>query len=184
MTGTGAGMSGFMASAGRLESLPLIVIGAVLFLVSTLLPWAGATLNGVSDSSNAWDGDGPWLILGVSIDDVVAAARSGGVASGSTDLIILLPLALAAVGLAVARAQGKRIQYATEATVAAAGLLTILLIAEVVHIGGVVDDLRALGADVDGGAEWGIYVAVVAAAGMTFGAVRGFLEQRAHPRAG
>jgi hypothetical protein len=58
----------------------------------------------------------------------------------------------------------------------------ILLIGEVVHIGGAVDDYRDLlapsGIGVSGGAGFGLYLAVVAGLVMAGGAAKNFMASR------
>jgi hypothetical protein len=168
---TGKGANAFVEGLKRLEPFPLIVVGAVLFFISTFLPWAENAV----DSVNAWEGDAAWLIFGISTREV---AQGGG--SGNTDLILLLPLAIIAVAVAAMMRQGKTISYGREISVGAASLLTLLLIAEVVHINGVVDELETdFGfGNVSGGPAWGLFAAIVAAGVMTFGAVRALLTSR------
>jgi len=189
---TSSPFAGFGDQLRRLEPFALVVVGFVAFVLTTFLPWYRVEGGGVEDSGSGWNGEGPWLIRGYDVQDGVDAivATAGGQAvstpSGGTDLIILLPLALIAVGLVVAFRQGKKVQYGREIATGAAGLLTILLIAETWHLGNWFGDVkdqgeRAIGRtiDLDGGAAWGLYLAVLASGVMTFGAVRALLAERA-----
>lgn len=172
-----AGLNGFVDALKRLEPFALVLAGGVLFLVATVLPWVSVEnlQTRASDSVNAWSGDGGWLIFGSSAEEALRSV------SGTTDMIILFPLALAAVGIAWSMRSGKTINHGREITAGAAGLLTLLLIIEIVHVNGVVDDLNTQvgGRAFDGGATWGLYIAVLTAGVMTFGAVRGLLEAKA-----
>lgn len=174
----------------RGEGAALVLLGAVLVAVSTFLPWAKVTFfaaetGEISDSGNAWATDMPWRITGFGPEEFRVGLVEGRTITGSTDAIIFVPLLIAAVALVLAARQGKRITYGAEAAAACCGLLLGLLVVEVVHLGGWVDDLQQLivqtggTATVDGGAAIGLWVAIAAAGLMAFGAIRSLLAGRA-----
>jgi hypothetical protein len=160
----------FLQGLQRLEPFPLMVVFSGLFLISTFFPWAELRDGFQTRTYMAWSGEGPWMLLGPSAEDFQREV----VPSGTTDLLLLLPLAIGAVVLAVMTfQQRKRISYAREIMIGLTGLLALLLVIEIVTLNGVADDLA-----VNGGSTWGLYLAVVFAGGMTFAAVRGYLTSK------
>jgi hypothetical protein len=189
---SGSALSSLLQSLQRGEGLALVLVAAVVLVLSTFLPWGKLSLDAgpgaeFSDSKNAWAGDVPWLIRGFSAEDyrVAVAKQDGSTPSNGTDLIIILPLTIAAGALVVATRQGKKIGHAAEILAGCCGLLVLLLVLEIVHLRSWTGDLqdaidRANGtAKVTGGAAFGLYLATVAGAVMTYGAVRNLMTERA-----
>jgi hypothetical protein len=180
--GGGQGAQQFLDQLKRLEPLALAMVAGAVFLLSTFLPWAtikaSAGGQSQSDSFNAWSGEAPWLIRGFSVDDAVDSALRQSDISAGTDMLLLLPLALIAVGLMVAVSRGATIPYAREVAVGCAGLLTVLVLVEGFHltsfIGDFEDGLRDVGGQVQmsGGPAFGLWLGALAAAGLTFAAVK------------
>ena len=183
----------FMEDVKKLEGLALVVVGALVFLLASFLPWAEGTARGVdpntglasevSDSGNAWDDEGtPWLIRGLEVKDLISAQPGTPPPDSGTDMVILLPLALIAVGAAAGSRLGKQTQYTKEIVLGAAGLLGVLLIAEAVHVSGEIDDLAAaytaIGASFDGGLAYGFYLGIAASLVMAGGAVKHYLANK------
>jgi hypothetical protein len=180
----------FIADLKKGDGFALVVVGALLFIVLSFLPWASASLttaNGTTeDSSNGWAGDVAWLIRGWDVTEanVISQAQTGKAPDSGTDMVILLPIAVIAAGAAAASRLGKRINKVNEVVLGASGLLAVLTIAEVVHVNGAVDDLQKIaakyGTALSGSVDIGLYLAVVAALVMTAGALRTFMAGR-HP---
>lgn len=183
----------FMADVKRLDGLALVVVGAIVFLLASFLPWAEGTARGVdrntglatevSDSGNAWDDEGtPWLIRGFEVKDLINQQAGTPPPDSGTDMVILLPLALIAVGAAAGSRLGKQTQYTKEIVLGAAGLLSVLMIAEAVHVSGEIDDLSAaytaIGATFDGGLTFGFYIGILCALVMAGGAVKHYLANK------
>mgnify|MGYP001253796073 CR=1 FL=1 len=187
----------FLADLKRLDGFALVVVGALLFLVCSFLPWTSAEISNqvstTSDSSNGWDGDGVWLIRGWEVNATNAATQLSGLdVDSGTDMVVLLPIALIGAGVAAASRFGKRVANAKEIVLGAGGLLAILMIAETVHVGGAIDDLVKLldgqtftTADgnqfllsASGSVGFGMYLATLAALVMAGGAVKHFLAAR------
>ena len=101
--------------------------------------------------------------------------------SGS-DVIILLPLMLAAVGVAGAMRTGKSVTRGAEIALGASALLAVLMIGEVMHLTGVIDDLKSIfaqfGVQFDGSVGFGMYLGTAAAFALAFGAFRLFQAGR------
>ena len=188
VTATAPASGSIIEQLKRGEGGAIVLLGAALLAVSTFLPWVKVTFAGASaeitKSSNAWASNAPWLIRGFSTTDWLAADDRGVAMTNGTDMIVLAPLLLAAVALVLATRQGKRFNHDTEALVGCTALLTLLLILELVHVGGWFNDLQTLivrsgvPVSVDGGAALGLWLAIVAAAAMTVGAVRALLAKR------
>jgi len=184
----GAAFAGFVDQLKKLEPFALVVVGFVVLVISTFLPWLKSSSRGPggsgSDSINGWSDEGPWLIRGYDVDEAIQSLTIQAVPKGGTDLIILLPLAIIVAGVVVLAAQGKKITYGAEIAAGAAGLLTLLLILEITHIGSWFGDLQDEiaqqfpGVTIEGSAGFGLWLAVIAAALMTFGAVRALLAHR------
>lgn len=187
----------FMADLKRLDGFALVVVGALVFLVCSFLPWTSAEVsNGVSttsDSSNGWDGQGVWLLRGWEVNATNAATLLSGLdVDSGTDMVLLLPIALIGAGVAAASRSGKRVSNTKEIVLGAAGVLAALMIAETVHVGGAIDDLTNLldgqtftTADgnqfllsASGSVGFGLYLATLAALVMAGGAVKHFLAAR------
>lgn len=183
----------------RLEGFAVMVAAGLLFVVLTFLSWtstkltfidqaSGGTVN-VEGDSNAWDGDGAWLIRGweANIENVDMVLRSQSPDAGS-DMVLLLPVLLAAVGVAGAMRMGKPVARGGEIALGAAGLLSALMVGEVMHINGVIDDLEGLfaqyGVLFEGSIGFGMYAATAAALGVAFGAFRFFQAGRTSATAG
>lgn len=187
----------FMEDVKKLEGLALVVVGFIIFILSSFLSWTegSITVNGQENggSSNAWDGDGVWLIRGWDVNATNATTiLSGGSVDSGTDMVILLPIALIAVAAAAAPKLGKKFSNSKEIAAGASVLLAVLTIAEVVHISGANDDLVKLldGQIFDPGngqqillaAEaslgFGIYIAIIGALAMAGGAVKHYLANK------
>jgi hypothetical protein len=177
----------FVAELKRFDGWAIVVVGFLLFMVCSFLPWTGGEVSGpggsVDDTANAWDGDSPWLIRGYEVNDTnVSIVIQDGTLDSGTDMVLLLPVALAAVGVAVAVRNGKRFKNSAEIGLAAAGLLAVGMIAEAVHVSGALDDasksLTAFGLSADLGLEFGFIVGVLAAILMAVGAGRTYMASR------
>jgi Protein of unknown function (DUF2510) len=175
----------------RGEGAALVLLGSVVMALSTFLPWAKVSFTTpeageISDSGNAWSNEMPWLIRGFGAEEWRTALIQGVALTGGTDLIVFIPLLVAAAALVLVARQGKRISYGDEAVVACSGLLLVLAVLEAVHLGGWVNDLQNRivqtggTATVEGGSAFGLWLAIAAAALMTFGAVRALLANRAN----
>jgi Protein of unknown function (DUF2510) len=179
----------------RGEGAALVLLGAVLVALSTVLPWATYSLTSpgvpeISDSSTAWASDAPWLIRGYDVDEFWTALRQAELGqpssapSGGTDLVLLLPLLAGAAGLVFASQQGKRVTRGAEIVMGCCALLLILLVLEIVHLGSWMSDLQKLivqnggAGSVSGGAGFGLWLATAAAAVMTFGAIQSLRSGR------
>jgi len=177
----------------RFEGFAVMVAAGLLFIVFTFLPWASTEVSGSdlntgaafseSNSNNAWDGDGAWWIRGwdATLENVQKGAAGQSPDSG-TDVIILLPLVLAAVGVAGAVRMGKPIARSAEIALGASGLLAALMVGEIMHLNGVIDDLEGIfvqfGVQFEGSIGFGMYLAAAAAFGMAAGAFRLFQASR------
>jgi hypothetical protein len=174
----GRPLQAFLDGLKRWEAFPVMLVGGLLFAVSTFLPWADVenTQTHASDWINGWDSSGAWVVLGPSAAEIA----KDNFAEGNSDLFLLMPLAIAAIVIvALVRRRRQNATAGNWAAVGLAGALGVLLVVEIVHLDGVVADLRDdFGFPVDGGASWGLYVAVVAAAVMTFGAIRAVASTR------
>jgi len=165
----------------------VVAVGFLLLLLCSFLPWSGGDISGAGGSeelsANAWSGDSPWLMRGFDVteDNVLTSAQGGTVESG-TDMLILFPLALGAVGVALAVRLGKRFERSAEIGLALAVLLAILLIVEAIHVSGALDDFNGIlatyGARADFGLQVGFFGGVVAAILMAVGAGRTYLASK------
>ncbi|MDO8362712.1 MAG: DUF2510 domain-containing protein [Actinomycetota bacterium] len=179
-------MQSFLADLKKADGFALVVLGGLLFIICSFLPWisAASPTQGVAEeTANAWDGDAVWLIRGWDLDDARAAGAQGKEPESGTDMIILGPLAVAGAAIAVSSRMGKKkIANVNEIMLGVSGVLGALMIAEVVHVGGVIDDLKAAytanGGVFEGSVEWGMYLGVLAALVMAGGAVKNFLDAR------
>lgn len=187
----------FLADLKKLDGFALVVVGALLFIVFSLLSWTDGSVsaNGQKseNSSNGWDGDGVWLIRGWEVTEANAVTQlSGGKVDSGTDMVVLLPIALIAAGAAAASRLGKRIGNVNEIVLGASALLAVLMIAEAVHVSGAIDDLMKLldgqtfqapdGSTAllaaSGSVAFGLYLALIAALAMAGGALKTFLAAR------
>jgi len=169
----------FVEDLKRFDGFAIAVVCAALFVVFSFFSWADAdatnTQTGQSASSpaNAWSGeDGPWLIRGwdVTLENLQKFEAGQSVDSG-TDMVVLLPLLLGAVGVAAAVRMGKPITRGPEIAVGLAALLSVLMIAELVHLNGASDDLKSIysqyGVRFDGGPGFGLYISLLASLALT-----------------
>ncbi len=187
---TGGPLTGqsFVDDLKKLEGYALVAVGAVLFILFSFLTWADAkktypTGQSFESSSNAWDGDGAWLIRGWEVDlDNLNKIESGLSVDSGTDMVILLPLALIAAGLALAVRMGKPVQYAREGALGASVILAGLMIGEVFHLNSVIDDAKSIyapnGISFDGGVGFGMYLATLATLAMAVGAARTYMAAK------
>jgi hypothetical protein len=177
----------FLADLKRLDGFALVVVGAVLFFAFTFLTWSSGKVTGVdgyvSSSANAWNGESIWLIRGWDVNDTnVASWLQGITPDAGSDMIVFLPLALIAAGLAIASRRGVRIGKDSEIVLGASGLLALLLIAEMVHVSGAIDDIKNIVARAgllgEGDVGIGLYLSTAAAILMAGGAVKHYLAAR------
>ncbi len=181
----------FFDDLKRFEGYAVVVAGALLFLVFSFLPWVSTDLSGFdvntglpateSNSANAWDGDTAWWIRGweVNLQNVQGTTKP----DSGTDMIILLPLALAGAGLAVATRMGRSVSYGREIALGASALLAALMIGEVMHMSSVLDEVPDLLAQINGPAfegsiGFGMYSATFAALVMAVGAGRSLMASK------
>ena len=177
----------FVADLKKFDGFALVVVGALLFFAFTFMTWSSGKVTGVdgsiSASSNAWNGENVWLIRGWEVTDTnVASWLQGATPDAGTDMVVFLPLALIAAGVAVATRTGMRINKATEIVLGASGLLALLLVAEMVHLNGAIDDIKSTVAKAgligEGGVGAGLYLALAASLVMAGGALRTFLAAK------
>lgn len=177
----------FLADLKKLDGFALVVVSALLFFAFTFMTWSSGKITGVdatlTASSNAWNGDNVWLIRGWEVNDTNVSSWLQGVnPDAGSDMVVLLPLALIAAGVAVASRTGMRINKANEIVLGASGLLALLLIAEMVHLNGAIDDIKSKVATVgllgEGDVDMGLYLAIVAAIVMAGGALKTFLAAK------
>lgn len=179
-----------MEDLKRFEGYAVVAAGALLFLVFSFLPWVSTELQGFdpntgapatqSTSTNAWDGDTAWWIRGW---DVNVQNVQNGTSDGGTDMVVLLPLAIAAAGVVVAVRLGKPVTNGKEIALGASGLLAVLMIGEVVHMNGVLDDVPGIlaqlnGPSFSGSIGVGMYAATLAALMMAVGAGRSVMAAK------
>ncbi len=179
-----------MEDLKRFEGYAVVVAGALLFLAFSFLPWVSTELKGFdvntgaaassSNSSNAWDGDTAWWIRGW---DVNVQNVQSGTSDGGTDMVILLPLALAGAGVAIAMRLGRSVSNGREIALGASGLLAALMIGEVVHMSGVLADVPDIlvqlnGPSFSGSIGVGMYSATIAALLMAVGAGRSVMAAK------
>ncbi len=170
----------FLDDLKRFEGYAIAVVCAALFVVFSFFSWTDAKSanpqNGLSASntSNGWAGDAPWLIRGwdVNLENLQKFEAGVSVDSG-TDMFILMPLLLGAVGVAVALRLGKPINRGAEIAVGLSALLSVLMIAELVHLNGAADDLKSIysqyGVQFEGGPAFGLYLSLAASLALTVG---------------
>lgn len=180
----------FLADLKKFDGFALVVVAAVVFFAASFLSWTSAPVAGIdatgaqvsqSESSNAWESNGAWLIRGWAISDLVSAPPGTTPDSGS-DMVILLPIALVAAGVAAASRLGKRITNVNEIVLGASGVLALLMVAQAVHLSGAIDELGDIlqqrGATFSGNLDMGLYLAIVASLVMTGGALKTLLAAR------
>lgn len=191
----------FLDDAKKADGFALVVIGALLFFVFSFLPWADVTVSGggttKSDGSNAWDGESVWLIRGFEVtDNNVLTIVNGGNVDAGTDMVVLLPIALAAAGVAGAIRLGKRVNKGNEIVLGASGLLAVVMIAEAVHVNSALSEAASITGRITiptangdvllsgaGSLGFGIYLAILATVVMVGGAAKVFLANRNNPAA-
>lgn len=184
---------GFLDDLKQLDGFAVMLAAAALFIIATFLAWGSAEVTGVSatgqqvhqeDTTNAWSGDGAWLILGTDTDtSSLTQAAQGGKADGNTDLLILGPLLLVAVGVAVAMRQGKQISNGNQIAAGAAVLFGVLVIAEVFHLSSAGSDIESfgetyIGGDWTVGVAYGAWIGAIAAVGVAFGGIRHYMATK------
>jgi len=180
----------FLDDLKRFEGYAVVVAGALLFIIFSFLPWVSTELSGFdvntgapvtqSDSANAWDGDTAWWIRGwdVNVQNLQTATLDSG-----TDMILLLPLALAGAGLVIALRLGRAVSYGREIVLGASAVLAALMIGEVMHMSSVLDEVPALmlqinGPSFSGSISFGMYLATLAALVMAVGAGRSLMAAK------
>lgn len=185
-------MPSFLDDLKRFEGYAVVVAGALLFLIFSFFPWVSTELTGFdvntgapaseSNSSNAWDGDTAWWIRGweVNLQNVQGGTTKP---DSGTDMVILLPLALAGAGVALAMRMGRSLAYGKEIALGASALLAALMIGEVMHMSGVLDEVPDLlaqinGPSFEGSIGVGMYSATVAALIMAVGAARSLMASK------
>lgn len=170
----------FVEDLKKFEGLAVVVIGALLVIIASFLPWLSTEATNAQtgahfeDSVNAWDGGGPWLIRGTEVTvENLQKAQANQSTDGGTDMVLLLPLTLAAAGIAVALKLGKPVNKGTEILLGVTGLLALLLIIEAVHISGQLDDFdNLMGSSSSLG--FGVFIAIFGALVTAVGALRHF----------
>lgn len=175
---------GLLADLQKLEGFAVMVAGALLFLIASFLPWGDAKVQGFDgfgnqvseeDSFNAWSSDAPWMVLGydASLETFQEAQATGKDPSGATDMIIMAPLLLAAVGVAGAPRVGKSVKNGTTIATALAAGFGVFTIAEVFSLSGSLGDVEDLfGGALEAGLSFGAWLGVLAAAAVAFGGAR------------
>lgn len=181
----------FFDDLKRFEGYAVVVAGALLFIVFSFLPWVSTELSGFdvntglpaseSNSSNAWDGDTAWWIRGWEVN--AANVQGTNKPDSGTDMIILLPLALAGAGVAVALRMGRPVSYGKEISLGASALLAALMIGEVMHMSSVLDEVPDLlaqinGPSFEGSIGFGMYSATFATLVMAVGAGRSLMAAK------
>ena len=188
-----AGATGPLTPQGLLEGLQkfegfaVMVAAGLLFLIATFLPWGDVKVQGFDafgspvseeDSFNGWSSSGPWMLLGYEVDlpTLQKAQATGKEPDGTTDMLIMLPLLLAAVGAAAAPRLGKKLANGREIAAGAAVGFGVFTVAEVFSLSGSMDDLEGFG----GGALTasvgiGGWIGAIAAAGVAVGGIRMYM---------
>ncbi|HAP76163.1 MAG TPA: hypothetical protein DCR14_08785, partial [Acidimicrobiaceae bacterium] len=184
---SGISAQGLLADLQKFEGFAVMVAGALLFIIASFLPWlASEGTNGfggsAEDSVNAWDGDQPWMILGW---DVSVQSLSSGDTSGTTDMLILLPIALVAVGAAAAPKLGKQFAKSREVATGAGVLLGVLTVAEVFSLSSSIDDFNSIlsqnGFAIEASLSAGAWIGAIAAVVVAVGAVRLYMAEKQSP---
>lgn len=182
----------FLADLKRLDGVALVVVGAVLFIVCSFLPWTSVEVSGFdfngspfreSIRANGWEGQGVWMIRGWEVTDSNVRDSANGIApSSGSDMVVLLPIALVAAGIAATSRLGKRISHAREIVLGVSGVLALLMIAEAMHVSGAIGDVTAIlsanNLPSSGGISFGMYLCIMATLLMAGGATKAFLEAR------
>lgn len=182
----------FIADLKKLDGLALVVVGGVLFFAFSFLAWTSETVSGVgfdgapftqTAGANGWEGEGIWLIRGWDVTENNVRDWANGISPGSgSDMVVLLPIALIAVGTVAASRLGRRITHASKIALGASGLLAVLMIAEAFHVNAAIDDVNAIlsanGFPSSGGVSFGMYLSIMAALVMAVGAAKAFLAAR------
>ena len=115
----------------------------------------------------------------------ISAAYQGQANDGNTDMLILGPLLLVAIGVALALRQGKPISNGAQIAVGAAALFGVLVVAEVFHLNSAGSDIESWGTANFGagvftaGVAYGAWIGAIAAIGVAFGAVRHYMAAKA-----
>lgn len=184
--GSSSGISaqGLLADLQKFEGFAVMVAGALLFIIASFLPWADTKVQGFDafgnsvnqeKSYNAWSSDVPWMVLGydASLETLQEAQQTGKEPSGATDMIIMAPLLLAAVGVAAAPRFGKQVKNgATISTGLAAGF-AVFTIAEVFSVSSSMGDLEDLfGGALEAGVGFGAWIGALAAIAVGVGGAR------------
>lgn len=181
----------FLDDLKKLDGLALVVVGALIFILSSFLTWTSGTVSASdpntgqrlseSSSANGWEDDNAWVIRGFDVDDLLNRTTVEAPDSGN-DMVIMLPIALVAAGIAVASRTGKKVKNHAEIVVGASGVLAVLMIAEAVTVSGAIDDVASaaalIGQSVDAGLAYGFYLAIVATLVMAGGAVKHYLADK------
>lgn len=179
----------FVADLKRFEGFAIMVVCVGLFIAFSFFSWFSVeatnpqTGQSASSSSNAWDSEGAWLIRGWEPNlENLQKFESGISVDSGTDMVILLPIALAAVGVAAAVRLGKQINKGAEIAVGLSALLAVLMVAELVHLNSAADEVKKIyaqfGVSFDGGPAFGLYTSLLAALAMTIGAFRMYQASR------
>lgn len=186
---------GFLEDLKQLDGFAVMLAAAALFIIATFLAWGsvkgqgydpntGVKVFDADETSNLWDGDGAWLILGADTDtSSLTQVAQGGKVDGNTDLLVLGPLLLVAVGVAVAMRQGKQISNGNQIIAGAAALFGVLVIAEVFHLSSAASDIESfyktyIGGDWSVGVAYGAWIGAIAAVGVAFGGVRHYMATK------
>jgi len=177
----------FVEDLKKFEGFAVVIVGALLFLILSFLPWSSSKVESSEGSENMWGSDAPWLVRGYEINEetVSMALQQIPVDSGS-DAIVLLPLVLAAGLVAAAVKLGKQVPHAAEITVGASALLALLMIIEISHVKSAtskgVKILQQAGYRADGSVDFAMYAAAAIAIAMTIAAARSLQAARSKPR--
>jgi hypothetical protein len=160
------------------QSLVLSLIGVALVFVSGFLTWATGYVYGQkTGSENGWSGRAPWAVGGPDSLEIAQWLAYGPPASGTSDFLLILAIAVAG-GVTAWFAMRGGSHRLVQATVALGVLCAVLVFTEIgaFHSAGSdVGDL--LGADVDVKAGLGAYVCLFGSALIAGGAVRHALQQ-------
>jgi hypothetical protein len=169
----GANAGAEIAAAFRkLQPLELGILGGLaLAAISTLLPWAGVSAFGFSETASAWNSD---LGEGLRLADWLSAGFP-------LDAVVIVLLALAGAYIVIAPLMGWAPVSVPYAALGIGVLLTVLGVLNYLHIENETDQAfedagAAEGLGVSAGTEMGVYLLIVA--GLAVAACALMIEQK------
>lgn len=181
---SGISPQGLLADLQKFEGFAVMVAGALLFIIASFLPWADTKVQGFDgfgnqvneeESYNAWSSESPWMVLGydATLETFQEAQATGKTPSGATDMILMAPLLLGAVGVAAAPRFGKKVNNGTTIAAGLAAGFAVFTIAEVFSLSSSLSDIEDLfGGALTAGVGFGAWIGVLAAIAVGAGGAR------------